>query len=219
MANGDSGNSKRRELFMESLRITRTLTKELQNHFPNQECAFLAERLCDAGVIEITDEIIEKAKYLQNICSDFSVDRCAWLIASLSMSELCARYERFKEYCDGTKCEVAALELTEDKFNQYLNYFRLLGLSEEQQKKVLGTVIINGNIMKSIENAQAAINALEKFHITIEERNQFITDCGDILFNDYSRSIPENISSLIERYGKIKGFEELKKHPEMIKIL
>lgn len=30
------------------------------------------------------------------------------------------------------------------------------------------------------------------------------------MFIDYSRSFPENLTSLIERYGEIKGFKELK---------
>lgn len=203
---------------MEKLKIIRNLKKELQNHFPEQECFFLAERLCDVGEIEITDEIIEKIEYLQHVCSDFSLDRCAWLIASLPMSELCLRYERYKAYCDGLKCEVAALEFTEEKFNQYLIYFRTLGLTEEQQKIAMSKLIIIGNIVKNIEEAHIAVNVLEKLDISIEERNQFITEYGNMLFNDYSRNILEHINTLIGCYGMENAYEELKKNPEILRL-
>lgn len=203
---------------MESLRIIRTLRKELQNRFPEQDGTFLAERLYEVGMTELTDEVIEKLNYLQSIYKDFSLDSCSWLVVSLSKTMLMERYDRFVNYCGDKKCKVSALELSEEKFEQYSNFFKEIEMSEEQCKKALGMAIINGIILKSISEAKVAVNELENFHISIEERNRFITDNGDMLFNDYSRKISENVRKLIECYGETKGYEKLKEHPEILRI-
>lgn len=122
---------------MESLRIIRMLRKELQNQFPEQDATFLAERLYEAGITELTDELIDKLNYLQSICNDFSLDRCSWLVVSLSKTGLMKRYDRFMSYCGDKKCEISALKLSEEKFEQYLKFFKALEMSEEQCKKAL----------------------------------------------------------------------------------
>ena len=203
---------------MENLRIIRTLRKELQNRFPEQDGTFLAERLYEAGITELTDEVIEKLNYLQSICKDFSLDSCSWLVVSLPKTVLMERYDRFVSYCGDKKCEVSALKLSEEKFEQYSNFFKEIEMSEEQCKKALGMVIRNGIILKSIAEAKVAVNELGNFHISVEERNRFITDNGDMLFNDYSRKISENVRKLIDCYGETEAYAKLKEHPEVLRI-
>jgi len=41
---------------------------------------------------------------------------------------------------------------------------------------------------------------------------------SQMLFNDYSRKIAENVEKLIERYGEAEGFEKLKEHPEILRM-
>lgn len=79
-------------------------------------------------------------------------------------------------------------------------------------------IIVNGSIIKNIEEAKTAVNELEAFHISVEERNSFITDNSDMLFDDYSRKISESVKKLIECYGEAEGYEKLKENPEMLRM-
>ena len=73
-------------------------------------------------------------------------------------------------------------------------------------------------ILKSIAEAKVAVNELGNFQISVEERNRFITDNGDMLFNDYSRKISENVRKLIDCYGETEAYAKLKEHPEVLRI-
>ena len=78
--------------------------------------------------------------------------------------------------------------------------------------------IINGTILKNMDDARTAVSALDVFNLSAEEKNIFIVDNGDFLFNDYSRKIPDSIRTLIELHGVAGGYEKLKERPEILRL-
>lgn len=203
---------------MDTIRIVRALKRELLEHYPDQDGYFLAERLCEAGMTELTDEIIEKLNFLHGKCKDFSLDNSAWLVSYTSMAVLMERYNRFLKYCGDMECKMSAFELTEEKFEQYIQLFTSLKMSNEQINKCMGIAIINGTILKNIDEVRAAVSALDVFNLPAEEKNTFIVDNGVLLFNDYSRKIQDSISALIELHGVVGGYKKLKEHPEILRL-
>ena len=205
---------------MEHFRIVRKLRKALEEQFPGHDGLMLAEKLCNAGITELTNEIKDRIEYLISICKDFSFDGY-WemvLIATCSIDELCSRYERFQKYCQETLCSAGFLVLSTEEFDECCVYFKELGMSDEQQKKLLSWVIKHGTISKTVEEMKKVVRALERFPVYTEVRNEFIVENADFLFNDYVRDISENVEKVIDAYGERYGFVELREHPEILRF-
>lgn len=204
---------------MESIRIMRRLNKELKNLYPDFDGRVFAERLYEVGVTEITEDICAKINYLMTICQNFELDYCGSdIIVNLSLDDLKARYVRFKTFCPESECTMSSLVLSETKFDQYYDFFKSFGMKTDQINKAMGSVVDNGIIMKNIEEAKAAVAELERFHISEDVRNEFVSENADVLFDDYSRKISEYVSALIEEDGEIEGFKKLVKYPGILRV-
>lgn len=93
-----------------------------------------------------------------------------------------------------------------------------LGLSSEQMNCIMKTIVNQGSIVKSEEDARSIIDDLALFELPIDIRNQFICDNAEYFFNDYSREIHQVFVALCQKYGKKEGFAYLKERPEYIRF-
>lgn len=100
----------------------------------------------------------------------------------------------------------------------YVSLLARLGLSSEQMNCIMKTIVNQGSIVKSEEDARSIIDDLALFELPIDIRNQFICDNAEYFFNDYSREIHQVFVALCQKYGKKEGFAYLKEHPEYIRF-
>lgn len=91
-----------------------------------------------------------------------------------------------------------------------------LGLNSDQLNCIMKTIVNQGSIVKSEEDARIIIGDLALFELPIDIRNQFICDNAEYLFNDYSRAARQVFETLC--YGEEDGFACLKEHPEYIRF-
>ena len=75
-----------------------------------------------------------------------------------------------------------------------------LGLSSEQMNCIMKTIVNQGSIVKSEEDARSIIDDLALFELPIDIRNQFICDNAEYFFNDYSREIHQVFVALCQKY-------------------
>jgi len=206
--------------FLEELRRARNLVKQINAEYGVVECFDFADILAWNGVTELTDEIKEKICFLQSVCEKFSFEyNSACLVVHESMEELEKRYRYYTVYTGKTTCSSAdLLSLSSEKLERYLEFFQRLCLDDKQLKHAAAMVIKLGKIAKSTEDGERIVEALDCFLLRDEERNQFICENADYLFNDYSRNAERLFASLCEEYGAEQGFAHLKEHPEWIRL-
>lgn len=56
------------------------------------------------------------------------------------------------------------------------------------------------------------------FELSVEDRNRFIFENFELLFNDYSRNLDILFSAICEKYGVVDGFRYLCQNPTVIRI-
>lgn len=204
---------------MEEIRQIRNLKRLLEREYESQ-CSFLAERLVEKGIIDITDALRSKINYLKSICESISLDDfwCVYLISSVDESEIQERYEQVVTYLQGEKCKIDYLVISCHELNDFAAYLRDLRFTEEQIKVSLGELIKIGSFAKSLDEARKTVKSLECFELSVKDRNQFMCENFSLLFNDYSRNIDETFGILIERFGKDKAYAYICEDPMVIRL-
>ena len=124
----------------------------------------------------------------------------------------------FNKYSENARCDIDNLALSCEKGEAYVSLLARLGLSSEQMNCIMKTIVNQGSIVKSEEDARSIIDELALFELPIDILNQFICDNAEYFFNDYSREIHQVFVALCQKYGKKEGFAYLKEHPEYIRF-
>lgn len=204
---------------MEEIRQIRNLKRLLEREYGN-DCSFLAERLVEKGITEITDVLKSKIKYLKSICESISFNDYwgDYLISNVDESELRERYEQVVTYLCDEKCKMDYLVISCHDLNDFAAYLEHIGFTEDQLAVAMRELIKIGSFAKSLEEARKTIKSLERFELSEKERNNFICENFSLLFNDYSRKIDETFSILIERFGKDKAYLYLCENPMVIRL-
>lgn len=205
---------------MEEIRIARNLVKQVKTEYGVDECFDFADILAWNGITELTDEIKEKICFLQSVCKEFSFEyNSACLVTHEDMEELEKRYKYYTFCTEKSKCSTAdLLSVSSEKLESYMNFFKRLHFDDKQLKNGMSVIIRLGKIAKSEEDRDRIIEALDCFMLSDEERNRFVCENADYLFNDYSGNAERLFASLCEEYGTEEGFSHLKEHPEWIRL-
>lgn len=209
--------------FMDELRTIRCLGRQIQSEYNVENASDLAEILVNNGITEITDNIREKIHYLQNVCEIVNLDDywVSTLVGNYTLDEIKARYEFYRQYAGKEKCKADNLALTCKKGNAYLAFFIELGFNDEQINSAMRKVVEIGSIVKSEKGAREIVGELDIFGVSNDERNQFISDNADFLFNDYSGEVMaawQLFENLCQRFGRDGGFACLIEHPEYLRF-
>lgn len=204
---------------MEEIRQIRSLKRSLEKEYGN-DCSFLAERLVEKGITEITDVLRCKINYIKSICESISLDDfwCVYLISSVDESEIQKRYEQVVTYLQDENCKIDYLVISCHEVNDFAAYLRDIGFTEEQIKVALGELIKIGSFAKSLDEARKTVKSLECFELSEKDRNHFICENFSLLFNDYSRNIDETFGILIKRFGKDDAYAHICEDPMVIRL-
>lgn len=205
---------------MEELGMIRNLKREIEAEYTADNAYELAEALVNAGNIELSDDIREKILFLKQICKEVNLDNywVVTLVAYHSLDEIKDRYNLYVRYAGEARCNVDSLALSCEKGAAYVSLLAKLGLNSDQLNCIMKTIVNQGSIVKSEEDARIIIGDLALFELPIDIRNQFICDNAEYLFNDYSRAARQVFETLCQKYGKEDGFACLKEHPEYIRL-
>lgn len=205
---------------MEELRMIRNLKREIEEEYAIDNAYELAAALVNAGNIKLSDDIREKILFLKQICKEVNLDNywVVTLVAYHSLDEIKDRYNLHVRYAGKQDVNVDSLALSCEKGAAYVSLLAKLGLNSDQLNSIMKTIVNQGSIVKSVEDARIIIDDLTIFELPIDIRNQFICDNSEYLFNDYSKSARQVFETLIKKYGKEEGFACLKKHPEYIRL-
>ena len=205
---------------MEELRMIRNLKREIEAEYTADNAYELAEALVNAGNIELSDDIREKILFLKQICKEVNLDNywVVTLVAYHSLDEIKDRFNLYVRYAGEARCNVDNLALSCEKGVAYVSMLEKLGLNSDQLNSIMKTIVNQGSIVKSEEDARIIIGDLALFELPIDIRNQFICDNAEYLFNDYSREARQVFETLCQKYGKEDGFAFLKEHPEYIRL-
>lgn len=159
---------------MEEIRQIRSLKRSLEKEYGN-DCSFLAERLVEKGITEITDVLRCKINYINSICESIPLDDfwCVYLVTSVDESEIRERYEQVVTYLQGENCKIDYLVISCHEVNDFATYLRTLGSTEEQITVALGELIKIGSFAKSLDDAKKAVKSLECFELS-EKRKKLL---------------------------------------------
>lgn len=205
---------------MEEMRQIRKLKKTLECEYGQSGCFSLADRLIRNGFPELTDTLRSKIRYLQSICKSvpFKNSWSEYLIAEIDETELKERYAQVVFYTKKEQCEISDLVLSCEEVNAFASYLRELGFNGEQISLSLGELINIGSFAKNLDEAKETVTLLKCFELSDEDRNRFICENFDLLFNDYSRNLKELFTEICEKYGAEEGFKFLCKDPTIIRM-
>lgn len=205
---------------MEELKIICDLNKTIKEEYIVDNAYEFSMALVNAGYTEIFDDIREKILFLKEICKEINLNNY-WVISLVtyhSLDDIKARYGFYKKYSENARCDIDNLALSCEKGEVYVSLLARLGLSSEQMNCIMKTIVNQGAIIKSEEDARSIIDDLALFELPIDIRNQFICDNAEYFFNDYFREIHQVFVALCQKYGKKEGFAYLKEHPEYIRF-
>lgn len=180
-----------------------------------------AKGLYSEGICEINTDIKSKLLYLRMKCNDFvdamSGPYISWLVRELSLGELKKRYETYLRYVSKYQIRVATMTLSIERIEEYENYFRDIGLEEEQIKHIMADFVDMGDYIKRIDKVKKITEKLDCFGVSVNKRNQLMVTAAPYLYNDFLRKIEMVVNELINENGKEKAFELLLEDPELLR--
>ena len=154
-------------------------------------------------------------------CNDFvdamSGPYISWLVRELSLGELKKRYETYLRYVSKYQIRVATMTLSIERIEEYENYFRDIGLEEEQIKHIMADFVDMGDYIKRIDKVKKITEKLDCFGVSVNKRNQLMVTAAPYLYNDFLRKIEMVVNELINENGKEKAFELLLEDPELLR--
>lgn len=202
------------------LRAVRTLKRKLEEEYTVENGYGLAERLCKAGIKELSDEHRKIISYLQLVCDDFSFDHyyLPVILINDSYKTVIERFNRYKDYTGQKESSLDSLSIPERQIDECQTYLKNLGFDQEQVKTIISAIFRLGHAAKNIEEMEKTMKAFSLFDISEKEWNYFICENADLAFNDYSRNLDQTFGKMIDEYGKKESFKLLVRHPELMRV-
>ena len=198
----------------------RNLKRQLEEVFSIQDGYALAEQLVLGGVHTITEEHRQLVTYLQQVCVDFSFDNfyLGVILIHDSFEGIRSRYLKYKEYIGEEKYSLDSLSISDERIDKCIRYFSEEGFDSEQINQIIAGIIRMGHVVKNIDEIKLTTGYFELFEVSKEERNHFISENVEWVYNDYSRDINTKFVQLINNYGKREGFQMLIQNPQRIRF-
>ena len=109
------------------------------------------------------------------------------------------------------------MTLSIERIEEYENYFRDIGLEEEQIKHIMADFVDMGDYIKRIDKVKKITEKLDCFGVSVNKRNQLMVTAAPYLYNDFLRKIEMVVNELINENGKEKAFELLLEDPELLR--
>lgn len=196
----------------------RKLKKSIEKQFSISNGFLLAQCLCAHDIYELSEEHKKIILYLQKVCDSFSFDdySLAMILSHDSYEDVVKKVEQYRFYTGEEKCSTSSLSISQEQIEEYKQYLIAEGFKENEFLYTMACIIKMGCIVKCIDEMKKTTNLFSLFDISQEERNHFISQNADFVYNDFSRNVESLFMSLINKYGKTEGFHILIQHPEII---
>lgn len=197
-----------------------TLKGQLEEMYSVENAYALATQLCAAGIYELSDEHKKLITYLSQVCEDFSLadEYLSSILIKDSYESITKRFDTYTGYTGDEICSVNSLSIPEESIEECIQYFSEEGFEPEQTNRVIATLIRMGHAAQSLDEIKVTTEKFSIFAISREERNYFISENADCVYDDYSTEIDSKFSYLIQQYGNHEGFLVLIQHPYIMRL-
>ena len=157
--------------------------------------------------------------FKSDVCYDFAEDNfyIIHMIVYETLDTLVSRSKKYQQLLGKEQISSVSLALPDERLSEYVDFFKSTGLSDEQLRNAVASVVELGVLAKPAGELASSVQPLLELPVPKAEIIQFISDNAWYICNDYSRNIPAVVAQLMNENGAIGALKCLQEHPELLR--